>query len=154
MPPVAHIKSDEERGAFGAWAYHARLRLELSDAQVVEALPTKYNPATLRKLEGGSGSAKMRDELSIYYRSQALLRGMAMPDPPSAKPVIFDPMRELITALHAQTATMADLVAEMRLAREDREDQLTGIQRGVAKSRGPASSGSSTGRRSPAVAQP
>lgn len=151
---MAHIKDDSERGPFGAWAYHARTRLELSDEQVVRSLPTRWNPATLRKLEGGTGSAKMRAEVVVYYQSQALKRGLALPDPPAATAVALDPTQELIAALHAQTLAMTELVNELRLAREDQQDRLKGIEQGLANIQTLASSPSSSGRRSPVVARP
>jgi len=72
---VARIKTDEERGPVGAWAYHARDDADLSDEQVVEALARKghrVTSATIRGIEGGTkkGSRKLLRLMGEVYGSR------------------------------------------------------------------------------------
>lgn len=84
---MAHVKTPEERGAIGAWAYEARDRLGLSVEQVIERLPTRYHPATLRKVEGGSAKAgrRMLRELADLYVSVGREARVAVLAPPGQK---------------------------------------------------------------------
>lgn len=126
---MAHVKSPEERGPIGAWAYEARVERELSVEQVIEALPTRYHPATLRKVESGSAQPgrRMLRELAAYY-------GGEPPGVPLESPTAPD---KLVEAIQAQTAAIRELVAELRLSRAEdlvsREALMTAL--GAALSR-------------------
>lgn len=129
VPPV---KTPEERGPLGAWAYETRDQLGLSVEQVVYALPKRPNPATLRKAESNSSdmSRPLWRALVAYYQRMARERGVPI-DPP---PLFGDeraPTGDLAAALARQTAAIEALVAELREARLDRA-RLEGVERAVA----------------------
>lgn len=82
---VTGMKSDVERGPFGAWAYRTRERLDpLSVEQVAAALD--YSAPTLRKVEGGSAqpSRRIRRDLPAYYARIAQERGIHIEQAPGA----------------------------------------------------------------------
>lgn len=66
------VKSPQERGTIGAWAYAARQVAELTVEDVVERLRDRghaIHPATLRGIEGGTkkpGRALLRGLADIY----------------------------------------------------------------------------------------
>jgi transcriptional regulator with XRE-family HTH domain len=117
---VAHLKTPEERGAIGAWAYETRDRLGLSVEQVVERLPTRYHPATLRKIEGGSAKAgrRMLRELAELYLAEGKARGIAVIGPPGSRQDesgddVAAAIRDQTKAIETQTAVMRDLLVAL-----------------------------------------
>ena len=100
---MAHVKTPEERGPVGAWAYDARIGAELSVEQVIEKLPTRYHPATLRKVEGGSAKAgrRMLRELATVYHSEP--PGLAPEPQPADGAAIVAAIDRLTTAIETQT---------------------------------------------------
>lgn len=113
---MARRKSNAEVGPLGVWAYDARDLLGLSVEQVIERLPTKYNPATLRKVEGGSArpGRRMWRELQALYQREAEAAGVTIEPQPSVVP--DEPLSEpdLITAIRAQTEAVTELVAQVK----------------------------------------
>lgn len=85
---MARRKSDAEVGPLGVWAYNTRDALDLSVEAVIAALPTTYNPATLRKVEGGSSrpGSRMWRELRTLYTRMADERAVAIEDQPPLNP--------------------------------------------------------------------
>lgn len=107
-------KTDEERGAFGAWAYNTRDSLHLSVEQVIDRLPTKWSAATLRKAEAGPnppGRGMIR-ELWQFYRAEGVRQGVTVPPPPSLTPkgAMAEDRDELVSAIREQTAALNRLV--------------------------------------------
>lgn len=118
---VPFVKSDMERGPFGAWAFRARDQLDLSVEYVAETLG--YHPASLRKMESGSAPAsrRMKRELPDLYRRLASERGVALDSLPAddAAPEgdLASAVRELVEevrlsrlAQERSAATLADLM--------------------------------------------
>jgi len=103
------VKSDAERGPFGAWAFHARDQLDLSVEQVADDL--HYHPASLRKMESGSAPAsrRMRRELPGLYRRRALEKGISIPPAPAGE--------EPAAPSTDVAAAIRELVEEVRASR-------------------------------------
>jgi hypothetical protein len=110
------VKSDVERGPFGAWAFRARDQLDLAVEAVAEMLG--YHPASLRKLESGSAPAsrRMRRELPDLYRRLAAERGVVL-DAAPAEDALSEP--DLVSVVR-------ELVEEVRLSRLSQE-RSTGV---------------------------
>jgi hypothetical protein len=127
-----HVKSDIERGPEGAWAYRTRTILDLSVEQVIERLPTRYNPATLRKVEGGSAKAgrRMLGELWDLYRAEAEARGKIIA-PPTGLVTPAASSDPVVAAIDRQTKVMEDLVGELRLARSGESVRLAALEQVV-----------------------
>lgn len=116
------VLTPEERGPAAAWAYETRTLLELSVEQVIARLPTKYDPATLRKAEGRNGkpSRQMWRELKALYEAAARKKGVAIAPQPA------------LAAGKQQVATLDDLVAAITAQTEAINramDYLLGITR-------------------------
>lgn len=77
------MKSPEERGPLAAWAYEARVKLNLSPESVVQELG-RYNPATIRKAEtlDRHMSRPLWRALTALYPHIAHEKGIAIPIPP------------------------------------------------------------------------
>ena|SRR3990167_2668724 len=118
--------SDEERGPLAAWAYNARDRLDLSLEQVIERLPTRYNPATLRKAEARSEkmSRKLYRELRDLYAVEARHRNVILDSAP--------PFGTIPDTLNAGVIEAIDrLVVELRADREARVEWERGLVEGL-----------------------
>jgi hypothetical protein len=131
---MARRKTNAEVGPLGVWAYDSRDLLGLSVEQVIERLPTKYNPATLRKVEGGSAKPgrRMWRELQALYRQEAEAAGVTItPQPPS---VPDEPLSEpdLVIAIRAQTEAISELAAQVKAMLEAQPAQAKEIGREVA----------------------
>lgn len=112
------MKTDEERGPSGAWAYHARDDLDLSPESVVHDLG-KYNAATIRKAESDSRKNMSRPlwrALVPYYQKAARAKGLTLPEPPGfgvesgSTPT---DQQALVEAIDRQTAAIRDLITEI-----------------------------------------
>jgi hypothetical protein len=122
---MARIKSPDERGRVGAWAYTARMDADLSGDQVVEQLArrgVRVHPATIRGIEGGTKSASRRliRELASIYKV----------DPPTEAPPISEGGGDAATLLAAfrdalleQTRALAEVRLELREARRTAEEE-------------------------------
>lgn len=77
------MKSPDERGPLAAWAYDARVRLNLSPEAVVKELG-RYNAATIRKAETADRhmSRPLWRALTDLYPRIAHGRGITIPIPP------------------------------------------------------------------------
>jgi hypothetical protein len=123
---VARVKSADERGPIGAWAYEARVEHDLSVEQVIEALPTRYHPATLRKVESGSAKPgrRMLRELALLYGSEP--PGASASPPPDD---LAASIRELAEAIRQERAervewerSVVEVVRELAQALSQRDD--------------------------------
>jgi transcriptional regulator with XRE-family HTH domain len=96
------VKSDLERGAFGAWAFHSRDQLDVSVEEVAERLG--YHPASLRKVESGSAEPSRRivRELPALYRTIAVEKGVALSPAPAEE------------APNAVSSDLAQILSEIR----------------------------------------
>lgn len=83
------MKSDLERGPFGAWAFRARDQLDLTVEAVAQTLG--YHPASLRKMESGSAPAsrRMKRELPDLYRRLASEKGITLDSLPNDEENVF-----------------------------------------------------------------
>lgn len=104
---VPSVKTDAERGPFGAWAFHARDALNLSVEEVASRLG--YHPASLRKVESGSAPASRRlvRELPALYGDLATEKRLTLPPAPAEQE---PPESDVAVALR-------ELVEEVRLSR-------------------------------------
>jgi transcriptional regulator with XRE-family HTH domain len=104
------VKSDLERGAFGAWAFHSRDQLDVSVEEVAERLG--YHPASLRKVESGSAEPSRRivRELPALYRTIAVEKGVAL----SPAPAEEAPTQATDAGL---LAVLSEIRDELRLSR-------------------------------------
>jgi hypothetical protein len=108
---VPAVLTPEERGPRAAWAYDARDRLNLSDAQVAESIPgprkgEKYDPATIRKAETGEQhmSRPLWRKLTAFYIDAARTAKVALdPVPTTSDETPTGDMGALIQALTAHT---------------------------------------------------
>lgn len=101
------VKTDEERGPFGAWAFRTRAMLDpLTVEQVARAL--SYSAPSLRKVESGAvtPSRRMLRDLPDYYRSVAADRGVAIDAPPPADETPVTDLSALVAATAAFTAAV------------------------------------------------
>ncbi len=113
---MARRKSAADVGPLGNWAYDTRDRLDMSVEAVVAALPTTYNPATLRKVEGGSSKPgkRMWRELHDLYTRVGTDRGVTL----DAQPALGEAAAtspDLAAAIRDQTAAINALVARLDL---------------------------------------
>lgn len=92
------MKSDFERGQFGAWAFHTRDRLDLKVEQV--AADQGYHPASLRKMESGNvdPSRRMLRDLPEYYARIAAEKGIRI-EPAPVAPREESPNSDLASAV-------------------------------------------------------
>lgn len=114
---MARVKTAEERGPVGAWAYEARVERELSVEQVIERLPTRYHPATLRKVESGSSQPGRR-----MLRELAALYGVEAPGEPLAP----------TTELSELAASIRDLARAIQEERAERLEWERGVLESIA----------------------
>lgn len=122
------MKSDFERGPFGAWAFHARDALDLSVEEVASRLG--YHPASMRKMESGSAppSRRMIRELPALYGEIAGEKSVTLPPPPAGEPEgptdAASAIRELVEEVRlsrlAQERTAAVLVDLIGLVAQGR----------------------------------
>lgn len=140
---VPAMKTDSERGEWGAWAYRTRTRLGLSLEQV--AADVGYSDGAMRKTEAGSPgyrppSRPIMRALPDYYRSRAAERGVVIdPAPVQEPPVITGVLGattapataaftgDVAEAIRDQTRVMAELVDELRSAREQAQPDLAEV---------------------------
>jgi transcriptional regulator with XRE-family HTH domain len=100
------MKTPEERGPIGAWAYAARRTAEMTVEDVAELLRARghaVHPATLRGIEGGTKKP-----------GRALLRGLSEiyeVDPPVDQRPADSP--DLVAALDRQTVVFERLAAAL-----------------------------------------
>lgn len=99
------MKTPEQRGPIGAWAYSERTRRDWSIQEVVEQMARANTPISdsyLRSIEGGSKPASPRilKALERIYSSQ----------PPDTEKERAGDMPALIEALREQTAAINALV--------------------------------------------
>lgn len=125
------MKSPEERGPLGAWAYETRVILDLSPEAVVRRLPVPssgrpYDPATLRKAEADSRhmSGPLWRALTALYPMIARERGVSIaPHPVDRRErAAPDPATDLAAAIR-------DLTAELAVIRREREAWAQGVVR-------------------------
>lgn len=112
------MKTPEERGPFGWWAYESRDILDLSPESVVRDLG-KYNPATLRKAESNPDdmSGPLWRALVPYYQRIARKQGIILRQPPIWGSVVESGAGDtaaLIAVLERHTEAMTKLADEMR----------------------------------------
>lgn len=113
------VKTDAERGPWGAWAYNARARFpELTAPQVARAIG--YSEGALRKVEAGSPGQNpparpLRRKLAEYYMRLAAERGVVIDPPPSDVGHQLEPEPELMADV------LRELVGEVRLSRVAQE---------------------------------
>lgn len=106
---LADVKSDIERGPFGAWAYATRDSLELSVEQVAAELG--YHPASLRKMEAGTpASRRMKREIPDYYARIANERGKRIAAAPVDARAPADDS-DVAAAIREQTEVMREQTA-------------------------------------------
>jgi transcriptional regulator with XRE-family HTH domain len=100
------VKTPEERGVIGAWAYAARRTAEMTVEDVADLLRARghaVHPATLRGIEGGTKKP-----------GRALLRGLSEiyeVDPPVDQQPVESP--DLVAALDRQTVVFERLAAAL-----------------------------------------
>lgn len=137
MSTFAIVKSDIERGPFGAWAFHTRDRLDLKVEEVADRLG--YHPASLRKMESGSvePSRRMVRELPTLYSEIATAKGVVIPQPPASDETRASESAAVLLAIEKQTAMLekqwtattalvghlAELVQEIRGDRRDAHEE-------------------------------
>lgn len=103
------VKTPEQRGPIGAWAYEARLAVSLSPEQVVERLGLagiQVRPSTIRGIESGNkqpGRQLLRALTGVYGSKPPVTT--ADPEPPA----------DLLSAITALVAAL-DADREERLA--------------------------------------
>lgn len=131
------MKSPEERGLRAAWAYEARVALNMSPEQVVQTLG-RYNPATIRKAETNDrhiGRPLWRALTGLYPRL-AHEKGVTIPIPPGGSAPGEGPAPDLAAAI---TALVAELQAS-RLERASTEERLRALE-AAAKLQAPSGGG-------------
>lgn len=110
---MATVKTPEERGPLGAWAYDSRDRLDISPEQVVELLG-KYDTSTIRKAEGNSEamSRPLWRALTQLYARLASERSVTLDAMPTFGEVdqATGDQSDLITALNRQSLAIESLV--------------------------------------------
>lgn len=119
------MKSPEERGLRAAWAYEARVALNMSPEQVVQTLG-RYNPATIRKAETNDrhiGRPLWRALTGLYPRL-AHEKGVTIPIPPGGSAPGEGPAPDLAAAI---TALVAELQAS-RLERASMESRVAELE--------------------------
>jgi hypothetical protein len=125
---VPVVKTPDERGPLGAWAYETRVRLELSVEAVAAAIPQPVNPATIRKAEGESRnmSRPLWRQLTAHYARIAREQGVTISQPPTYGDV---PAPADQAALIAQISA---LVEELRLTRLEQTEWNRGVTEALA----------------------
>lgn len=109
------MKTPEQRGPVGAWAYDARIDAELSPELVSERLAiagVEVTPATIRGIESGNKkpSRQLLKALSALYGSHPPVRDAGEP-------------HDLVAAISVQAAALQALADELRAWRtEDRAE--------------------------------
>lgn len=124
---VALVKTDIERGPWGAWAYHTRDDNfpELTPEQVSVALG--YSDSTIRKVEAGSPghnppSKPIRRKLPKYYAALAREHGITIdPPPPDPDAAPAEPPTPAPTFDPALAEAIFAMVEEVRLSRVAQE---------------------------------
>src|SRR6185369_13757403 len=118
---MARRKSDAEVGPIGVWAYDSRIALDMKVEGVVARLPGQTNPATLRKIEGGSGkpSPRLWGELAKLYRRVADEKGVTLEPQPRLRPDNVPADQDGDTG--ALVGAVRELVDEIRADRADRQ---------------------------------
>ena len=102
------MKTPEERGPIGAWAYTARVDAGMSVEEVAEQLRGRgvaVHPASLRGVEGGSkkpGRALLSALAELYGVHPPRVNGQAVDD-----------MSALVSALERQTAAIERLLSAL-----------------------------------------
>ena len=126
-------KAPEERGhPAAAWIVLARVRLGLSDRQVVDMLG-RYSVATLRKAEAHSRSLSrpLWEALVPLYQRLADEQGVKLPTPPdfhtraesaSDMATLIELVREQTSALRELWSVLREVADEMRQARQEAPD--------------------------------
>lgn len=116
---MATVKTPEERGPLGAWAYDSRDRLGLSVEQVAVALPRPVNPATIRKAEADSKdmSKPLWRALTTFYREVAKERNVALDALPAVapEPPVQTTTADLMRVISSQAAAIDRLVERIDL---------------------------------------
>lgn len=114
---MAAVKTPEERGPLGAWAYDTRDRLDLSVEQVAVALPKPVNPATIRKAEADSKdmSRPLWRQLTDYYRDVARAKNVALDAMPVVQADAATPpsAAELLGVIALQTEAINRLIERL-----------------------------------------
>jgi len=138
---MARRKSDAEVGTFGVWAYNTRDLLDLSVEQVTGdkgapgLLPQAYNPATLRKIEGGSTKlppVRIWRDLGTLYAKLALERGLDIEPQPRLRPEPLEATETPDNVLAAIRVLVDEIRAE-RAARVEWERGFLEAMRELAK---------------------
>jgi hypothetical protein len=135
---VRGVKTPEERGELGAWAYETRVRLDLSVEAVAAGLPRPLNPATIRKAEGDSRnmSRPLWRALTTFYKEAARRKGVQIAQPPTfaGLPTATD-QSDLARAIQSQADAINALVDVLRPIVEEaetREARLRALELAVA----------------------
>jgi hypothetical protein len=142
---VATVKTPEERGPLGAWAYDSRDRLDISPEQVVELLG-KYDTSTIRKAEGNSEamSRPLWRALTQLYARLASERSVTLDAMPT-----FGEAEQATGDQAALAAAINALVAELQAARTERamtEARLRTLESTVESLLGPRDDATFPGR--------
>lgn len=130
---VRRVKTPEQRGVIGAWAYRSRQETDLTPDQVVERLRAEgyaVTASTIRGVEGGSKkpSARLRRLLGKVYGSEP--PGSTEPDSAdltsaiAAMTALAEEMRDAMAEQRALTRAVvrvAEVLAGLRLGPEERE---------------------------------
>jgi len=118
------VKTDSERGEWGAWAYRTRDRLDLSLEQVAADLG--YSDGAMRKTEAGSPgyrppSRPLRRVLPDYYLRRASEKGIAIDPPPPSEMAGEGSARDpgLAAAIREQAAAIDRLAAVLEQDRTE-----------------------------------
>lgn len=149
---MATRKPDAEVGPIGVWAYNARTSFkdeagrELQPQEVAPLLPSRPNPATIRKIESNPNyhPEDMVRELFAYYRMLGEQRGIYIPQPPLGQ--ASAPTGDLATAIVALTkeleaARMERASSEARLRYLEGAVGILARAAGVALPRRPVPDG-------------
>jgi hypothetical protein len=129
---VGGVKTPEERGPVGAWAYDERDRRDWSVEEAVDQLRSsgvQISASYLRAIESGNkpASSRVRRGLEALYGSAPVIHVAAPND-----------MQELVTALHAQTDAINRVVDLLeRQAGDDPSARYAGFVTALASQLGP-----------------
>lgn len=137
------MKSPDERGPLAAWAYEARVKLNLSPEATVRELG-RYNPATIRKAEtlDRHMSRPLWRALTALYPRIAHEKGISIPIPPGHLAGTGTGDTTLVPADLA--VAIRELVAELqasRLARADLEERVGALETAAKLQAQPADEG-------------